>query len=108
MGIEHQIDLLLGFNLPNKPAPRCNPMETKELQCQVQELIDSGYIRESMSPWSIPTLLAPKKDETMRMCVDGRAINNTVIKYRYCISRHDDMLYKLYGAKIFPRVDMRS
>ena len=80
MGIEHQIDLLLGFNLPNKPAPRCNPMETKELQCQVQELIDSGYIRESMSPWSIPTLLAPKKDETMRMCTDSYAINNTTIK----------------------------
>ena len=36
-GIEHHIDLLPGAALPNKPAYRCNPTETKELQRQVQE-----------------------------------------------------------------------
>jgi len=61
-GIEHHIDLLPGAALPNKPAYRCNPIETKELQRQVQELIDRGYIRESMSPCSIPTLLVLKKE----------------------------------------------
>ncbi|XP_074290381.1 uncharacterized protein LOC141617104 [Silene latifolia] len=39
-GIEHQIDLIPGATLPNKPAYRCNPEEAKELQRQVQELID--------------------------------------------------------------------
>ncbi|XP_056158507.1 uncharacterized protein LOC130134829 [Syzygium oleosum] len=39
-GIEHQIDLIPGAPLPNKPACRCNPKETKELQRQVDELID--------------------------------------------------------------------
>ena len=34
-GIEHQIDLLLGAPLPNKPTYRCNPNESKELQRQV-------------------------------------------------------------------------
>jgi len=46
-GINHQIDLLLGATLPNKLAYRCNPNESKELQRQVQELLDRGYIRES-------------------------------------------------------------
>ncbi|XP_074303011.1 uncharacterized protein LOC141637431 [Silene latifolia] len=49
-GIEHQIDLILGAALPNKPAYRCNPEEAKELQRQVQELIDRGYVQESLSP----------------------------------------------------------
>ena len=31
-GIEHQIDFVPGFTTPNRPAYRCNPKETKELQ----------------------------------------------------------------------------
>ena len=37
-GIEHQIDLLPGAPLPNKPAYRCNPTETKEMQRKVSKL----------------------------------------------------------------------
>jgi hypothetical protein len=38
-GIEHQIDLIPGTPLSNKPAYRTNPEETKELQRQVEELL---------------------------------------------------------------------
>ncbi|GJR92365.1 gag-pol polyprotein [Tanacetum coccineum] len=82
--------------------------ETKELQRQVQELIDRGYIHESMSLCSIPALLFPKKDGTMRMCVDSRAINNITIKYRYLIPKLDDMLDELHGATLFSKIDHRS
>ena len=49
-GIEHQIDLVPGASLPNRAAYRASPEETKELQRQVQELLDKGYVRESLSP----------------------------------------------------------
>ena len=107
-GIEHHSDLLPRVRLLNKPAYRCKPIEIKELQRQVQELIDRGYIRESMSLCYVLPLLVPKKDGTMRMCVDRHAINNITIKYRYPIPRLDDMVDELYGAKVFSRVDLRS
>jgi hypothetical protein len=61
-GTEHQIDFILGASIPNRPAYRSNPEETKELQRQVGELLEKGYVRESMSPCVVPVLLVPKKD----------------------------------------------
>ena len=75
-GNEHQIDLVPGAPIPDRPAYRSNPEETKELQRQVHELMMKGYIRESMSPCVGSVLLVPKKDGTWRMCVDYRAVNN--------------------------------
>ncbi|XP_074277790.1 uncharacterized protein LOC141601409 [Silene latifolia] len=62
-GIEHQIDLVPGAPLPNKAAYRSNPEETKELQRQIEELMERGYVRESMSPCAVPALLVPKRME---------------------------------------------
>jgi hypothetical protein len=78
-GIEHKIDLIPGASLPNHVAYRTNPDETKEIQRQVQDLLDRGYIRESLSPYSVPVFLVPKKDGTWRMFVDFRAINNIIV-----------------------------
>jgi hypothetical protein len=43
-GIKHQIDLIPGASLSNHAPYRTNPEETKEIQRQVQELLDKGYI----------------------------------------------------------------
>ncbi|XP_052888020.1 uncharacterized protein LOC108468222 [Gossypium arboreum] len=67
-GIEHQIDFMPGAVIPNRPAYRANPEETKELQRQVNELMEKGYIRESLSPCAVPVLLVPKKDGTWHIC----------------------------------------
>nr|KYP62238.1 Transposon Ty3-G Gag-Pol polyprotein [Cajanus cajan] len=107
-GIEHQIDLVSGASLPNRPAYRTNPQETKEIESQVQELLEKGWVRKSLSPCVVPVLLVPKKDGKWRMCYDNRAINNITVKYRHLIPRLDDMLDELHGAIIFSKVDLKS
>ena len=78
-----------------------------ELQRQVDEFIMKGYIRESMNPYDVTVLLVPKKDGSWRMCVDYRAVNNIIIKYKHLISRFDDTLDELYRACIISKIDLK-
>ncbi|KAK1649082.1 hypothetical protein QYE76_066887 [Lolium multiflorum] len=48
-GIEHQIDLIPGASLPNRAPYRTNPEETKEIQKQVQALLDKEDMLDELS-----------------------------------------------------------
>ena len=84
------------------------PVKLKELQTQLQELLDKGFIRPSHSPWGAPVLFVKKKDGTFRMCIDYRELNKVTIKNKYPLPRIDDLFDQLKGASVFSKIDLRS
>ncbi|KAL8095604.1 hypothetical protein AgCh_036864 [Apium graveolens] len=106
--IEFTIDLASGTE-PVSKAPYCMaPVEMKELAAQLQELLDKGVIRPSVSPWGAPVLFIKKKDGSMRLCIDYRELNKLTIKNTYPLPRIDDLFDQLKGASCFSKIDLRS
>lgn len=93
---------------PNLPTYRHAPFEQAEIEKQIQDLLAQNLIHPSTSPYGAPVLLVKKKDGTMRMCIDYRALNHITIKNAYPLPRIDDLLDKIQGAKFFSSLDLLS
>ena len=106
--IEIAIELAPGTEPVSKAPYRMAPVEMKELANQMQDLLDKGIIRPSMSPWGAPVLFVKKKDGSMRLCIDYRELNKLTIKNKYPLSRIDDSFDQLKGAVYFSKIDLRS
>uniref|UniRef100_A0A0G4GQ82 Reverse transcriptase/retrotransposon-derived protein RNase H-like domain-containing protein n=1 Tax=Chromera velia CCMP2878 TaxID=1169474 RepID=A0A0G4GQ82_9ALVE len=75
---------------------------------QLDDLLAKGFIRPSVSPFAAPAFFVAKKDGSLRMCIDYRAINKITIKDKYAMPRPEELLDRLHGAKIFSVLDMRQ
>jgi hypothetical protein len=84
------------------------PNELPELKTQLQDLPEKGFIRPSSSPWGCLAIFVKKKDQTLRMCVDYRPLNEVTIKNKYPLPRIDIFFDQLTGARVFPKIDLRS
>ena len=102
------MDLIPGASFPNKEPYRLKPIENEELNRQVHEFLQKDLIKESLSPCSVPIILAPKKNGEWRMCIDSRAINKIIVKYRFPMPRMDNIMNFLTGAKYFTKIDLKS
>jgi hypothetical protein len=106
--VKHPIDLTPGAQLPNGPVYRRCLLENEEIKRQIQELLHKGHIHPNSSPFGSPIMLVQKKDGTWRLCIDYRALNKITVRNQYPISRIDDLLDQLTGAKYFSKIDLNS
>ncbi|GKV24943.1 hypothetical protein SLEP1_g34480 [Rubroshorea leprosula] len=106
--VEFAIDLVLGIGPVSKAPYRMAPAELKELKVQLEELLEKGFTRPSVSPWGAPVLFVKKKDGSMRLCIDYRELNKVTVKNRYPLPRIDDLFDQLKGAQVFSKIDLRS
>ena len=50
--------------------------------------------------------MVEKKDKSLRMVVDYRAINEVTIKNKYSLPMINDLFDQLQGAKVFLKIDL--
>jgi hypothetical protein len=105
--VEFVIELKPGTPPISRRSYRMPPNELAELKTQLQYLLEKGFIRPSSSPWGCPTIFVKKKDQTLRMCVDYRPLNEVTIKNKYPLPRIDILFDQLTGAWVFSKIDLR-
>ena len=107
-GIGHAIPVEDGVVPPFRPMYRLSQRELKEVDSTVRDLLAKGLIEPSTSPYGAPILFVGKKDGSLRMCVDYRALNKLTVKNRYPLPRIDDLFDKLQGSHMFSSLDLTS
>ena len=106
--VDHEIPLEAD---KKPPMGRMYSMSATELQeiCQwIEENLSKGFIRASSSSCALPILFVKKKDGSLRLCVDYRALNDITIKDRYPLPRIEETLNQIRGARYFTRLDLQS
>jgi hypothetical protein len=106
--VEFTIELQPGTAPISRRPYKMTPKELAELKIQLKELLDKGYIRPSSSAWGYPALFVKKKDQSLRLCVDYRPLNDITIKNKYSLPHIDILFDQLASAKVFSKVDLHS
>jgi hypothetical protein len=80
---DHAITLEPDARPPNSKPYRYSPLQKDEIERQVTEMLRSGIISHSMSPYAAPVLLVKKKDGSWRFCIDYRRLNLATVKNKF-------------------------
>ena len=113
-GLPPKRSVEMAINLEEKAKPKMGPIyklskkELEEMKKQIEEALGLGFIRPSISPWGSPVLFTPKKDGSLRMCIDYRALNKQTIKNQVPLPRIDEVWDQVGGSKYFSTIDLRS
>ncbi|KAF5468658.1 hypothetical protein F2P56_012797, partial [Juglans regia] len=104
---DHRIPLKNGTQPMMARPYRYFHYQKSEIEKIVVELLESGVIRPSTSPFSSPMLLVRKAGGSWRMCVDYIALNQVTIKDKLPIPVIDGLLDELYGSVVFSKLDLK-
>ena len=89
---------------------RVNYKNRQVIEDQVNEMLDNKIIKPSASPWSAPVVLVPKKDGSLRFCVDYRKLNQVTVLEQFPMPdiRQSLEIFGSKGARWFSTLDLKS
>ena len=103
--IQHDIKLLTsdpirtkGYSIPYKTR---SVMET-----EIQDMLDLGVMEPSISPYSSPIVLDPKKDRSVRFCIDFRKLNKVAEFDAEPMPNMEEIINRMSGHKYFTKMDL--
>jgi hypothetical protein len=90
------------------PTYRMAPREEQATHKEIDSMLQARVVQPSRSPWNAPVIIVPKKDGSLRFCVDYRRLNDVTAKETYPMPRIDRALEELRGNKYFSSFDLAS
>ena len=104
-----EMDIDTGDNSPVRQRPyRCALTQRATIDKHIDAMLSANIIRSSTSPWASPVVIVPKKDGSLRFCIDFRAVNGKTLKNSYPLPNIDDIFTSLGKAKYVTCLDLKS
>lgn len=82
--------------------------ERKELRLLLDSLLEKRIIRPSESEYASPIVLVRKKTGDLRLCIDYRELNKSLVKDNYPLPNIEDLIDSLYEKKYFSKLDLKN
>ena len=82
----------------------------KQVKAELDRMVKNDVIIpvQEATEWCAPIVPVPKKNGTVRICVDLKRLNNAVIREKFVLPTIDEIMPKLAGAKFFSSLDAAS
>jgi len=104
---DHAIELIPRVEPKLSKVYPLSPLEQAELDAFLEENLRTRQIRPSKSPMAAPVFFIKKKDGSLRLVQDYRALNAVTIKNRYPLPLIFELVSQLRGARYFTKMDVR-
>ncbi|CAL9704267.1 unnamed protein product [Knipowitschia caucasica] len=76
------------------------------LKKEIEMMLELGIIEVSSSEWCSPVVLVPKKDDSLRFCIDFRYLNSVSLCDPYPMPRIDELVERVGKAKYITTLDL--
>ena len=73
---------------------------------EIDDMLKSGIVEPSDSPYAAPIVLIKKKDQSLRICLDFRDLNKQTIFDPVLMPRMDEVLNKVSKARYISKLDL--
>jgi len=103
---DHAIELIPGAEPKSSKIYPLSPVEQKELDSFLEENLHTGQIHPSKSPMAAPVFFIKKKDGSLRLVQDYRALNSMTVKNKYPLLLISELVSQLHGARYFTKLDV--
>jgi len=102
----YAIELIPGSEPKSLKVYPLSPVEQKELDSFLEENLCTRQIHPSKSPIAAPVFFIKKKDGSLWLVQDYRALNSMTVKNKYPLPLISELVLQLHGAKYFTKLDV--